>query len=78
MGGTWTPGSPKMFSKAVLLLPIYTEGHSCPVPNSTHRELQAPHAEPKHEVLPTLFGDGYGMYEVRKGSFVFSFVLNTA
>jgi TonB family protein len=26
--------------------------------------------------LPTLFGDGYGLYAVRKGSFVVSFLLN--
>ena len=38
---------------------------------------KAPRAEQKHDVLPTLFGDGYGIYEVRKSSFVFSFVLNT-
>jgi TonB family protein len=37
---------------------------------------QLPPAEQKHDVLPTLFGDGYGIYEVRKGSFVASFVLN--
>jgi TonB family protein len=40
-------------------------------------ESQAPPTEQKHDVLPTLFGDGYGIYEVRKGSFVVSFVLNT-
>ena len=28
-------------------------------------------------VLPTLFGEGYGAYQVRKGSFVVSFALNT-
>jgi TonB family protein len=28
-------------------------------------------------VLPTLFGDGYGIYEVRRSSFVLSFLLNT-
>jgi TonB family protein len=28
-------------------------------------------------ILPTLFGEGYGIYEVRKGSFVVSFLLNT-
>ena len=38
---------------------------------------QDPAAEPKHDVMPTLFGDGYGIYEVRKSSFVVSFVLNT-
>ncbi len=41
-------------------------------------QSQAPQAEQKHDVLPTLFGDGYGLYEVRKGSFVFSFILNTS
>jgi TonB family protein len=40
-------------------------------------ESQVPPTEQKHDVLPTLFGDGYGIYEVRKGSFVVSFVLNT-
>lgn len=39
--------------------------------------LKVPQSEQKHDVLPTLFGDGYGLYEVRKGSFVVSFVLNT-
>jgi periplasmic protein TonB len=34
--------------------------------------------EQKHDVLPTLFGDGYGIYEVRKGSFVASFAVNCA
>lgn len=28
-------------------------------------------------VLPTLFGEGYGIYEVRRSSFVLSFLLNT-
>jgi TonB family protein len=37
---------------------------------------QLPLAEQKHDVMPTLFGDGYGLYEVRKGSFVASFALN--
>jgi TonB family protein len=32
--------------------------------------------EQRHEVMPTLFGDGYGLYEVRKGSFVASFAFN--
>jgi TonB family protein len=35
-------------------------------------------SQPKQEtILPTLFGEGYGTYEVKKGSFVASFVLNT-
>jgi TonB family protein len=42
-----------------------------PIPPS-----QQPPAEIKHEILPTLFGDGYGLYEVRKGSFAISFLLN--
>jgi TonB family protein len=41
-------------------------------------ESQAPSAEQRHDVMPTLFGDGYGLYEVRKGSFVVSFLINTA
>ncbi len=46
-------------------------------------EVQNPEArvlpsEQKHDVLPTLFGDGTGLYEVRKGSFVVSFLLNSA
>lgn len=28
------------------------------------------------DILPTLFGEGYGIYGVRKGSFVISFLLN--
>jgi periplasmic protein TonB len=34
-------------------------------------------AEKFDPVLPTLFGDGYGIYEVRRSSFVISFLLNT-
>jgi periplasmic protein TonB len=46
-------------------------------------EIQNPPAqpsagEPKNQVMPTLFGDGTGLYEVRKGSFVASFLINTA
>jgi TonB family protein len=46
-------------------------------------DIQKPASRPssteqKHDVMPTLFGDGYGLYEVRKESFVISFVLNTA
>jgi protein TonB len=37
---------------------------------------QPPPSEQTHDVLPTLFGDGTGLYEVRKGSFVVSFLLN--
>jgi periplasmic protein TonB len=35
-------------------------------------------AQTKHDVMPSLFGDGAGLYEVRKGSFVASFLLNCA
>jgi TonB family protein len=36
-------------------------------------------SEPGHErILPTLFGEGSGLYEVQKGPFVASFLLNTA
>jgi periplasmic protein TonB len=41
-------------------------------------EARALPSEQKHDVLPTLFGDGTGLYEVRKGSFVVSFILNSA
>jgi TonB family protein len=42
-----------------------------------HNPPSQKHAsEQRHEVLPTLFGDGYGIYEVRKGSFVASFAFN--
>ncbi len=38
-----------------------------------------PIAEPPAEpvLLPTLFGEGYGIYKVRKGTFVLSFLLHT-
>jgi TonB family protein len=45
-------------------------------PESKNPAPRVPPIEQKHDVLPTLFGDGYGIYEVRKGSFVFSFALN--
>jgi TonB family protein len=46
-------------------------------------DIQNPPAQPspseqKHEVLPTLFGEGTGLYEVRKRSFIVSFVINCA
>jgi TonB family protein len=47
-------------------------------PEIKQSQLQTAPSEQTHDVLPTLFGDGYGLYEVRKGSFVVSFVLNTA
>ena len=45
-------------------------------------EVQKPAAQPpdqeqKHDILPTLFGEGYGLYKVRRESFVASFILNT-
>jgi periplasmic protein TonB len=46
------------------------------IPEDKNPPTQQPPTEPKHDVLPTLFGDGYGLYEVRKGSFVASFLLN--
>ena len=48
-----------------------------PSPEDQNPPSQEPSAEQRHDVLPTLFGDGSGLYEVRKGSFVVSFVLNT-
>jgi periplasmic protein TonB len=44
-------------------------------PNAPIPPSQQPPAELKHAILPTLFGDGYGLYEVRKGSFVVSYLL---
>jgi TonB family protein len=48
-----------------------------PTPDRQKPESQRPNSEQRHDIMPTLFGDGYGLYEVRKESFVFSFVLNT-
>jgi TonB family protein len=48
-----------------------------PIPGFKKPQVQALPSEETHDVMPTLFGDGYGLYEVRKGSFVVSFVLNT-
>lgn len=46
---------------------------------STPTMSQAPGPAPEKfdPVLPTLFGEGYGIYEVKRGSFVLSFLLNT-
>jgi periplasmic protein TonB len=33
--------------------------------------------ERPESILPTLFGEGYGIYEVRRGSFVAAFLINT-
>jgi len=48
------------------------------IPELTNPQLQGVPGEQQHDVMPTLFGDGEGLYEVRKGSFVVSFVLNIA
>jgi len=48
-----------------------------PTPEVKNPQSQAPVVEQKHEILPTLFGDGYGLYEVRKGSFFVSFFVNS-
>lgn len=42
--------------------------------NSQGNEQQTP----RTDILPTLFGEGYGIYEVQRGSFVASFLLNSA
>ncbi|HWR36153.1 MAG TPA: energy transducer TonB [Clostridia bacterium] len=41
-----------------------------PVAGTNQGETQA------HDILPTLFGDGYGTYAVNRNSFVVSFLLN--
>jgi len=45
------------------------------IPNSP---AQPSTSEQKHEVLPTLFAEGTGLYKVHKRSFVASFLLNCA
>ncbi len=49
---------------------------SSPVANGAQATTQDPVQKPE-TILPTLFGEGYGIYQVRKGSFVISFLLNT-
>ncbi len=48
---------------------------SSPVANGAQATAQDPVQKPE-TILPTLFGEGYGIYQVRKGSFVISFLLN--
>jgi TonB family protein len=48
---------------------------SSPVVTKSQAQTQAP--QKFDPVLPTLFGEGYGIYAVRRGSFVISFLLNT-
>ncbi len=46
------------------------------MPNSQIQELpEAPSIRP--DILPTLFGEGYGGYQIRKSTFVLSFLLHT-
>jgi len=40
--------------------------------------MQQPLSEQPQHILPTLFGDGTGLYEVRKSSFIVSFLINIA
>ncbi|HJU11534.1 MAG TPA: zf-HC2 domain-containing protein, partial [Candidatus Binataceae bacterium] len=48
-----------------------------PAPNTPNGAAGAAAAPPSN-VLPTLFGDGYGIYEVKRGSFIASYALVTA
>src|SRR5499427_1673438 len=38
---------------------------------------KTPNAVEQHDILPTLFGDGEGLYRQRKETFVYSFILHT-
>ena len=49
---------------------------STPVTNTTAAQID-PELRQLHAMLPTLFGESGGIYEVRKGSFVISFLLNS-
>ncbi|HUO60075.1 MAG TPA: energy transducer TonB [Candidatus Acidoferrales bacterium] len=40
-------------------------------------QAMPPQPSQQHDVLPTLFGEGYGVYQVQKGSFVLSFMLQS-
>ena len=45
------------------------------MPPSIQKSPAAPPVRP--DILPTLFGEGYGGYQVRKSTFVLSFLLHT-
>lgn len=48
---------------------------STPVLTKTEPE-KGPSVEQRHDILPTLFGEGQGLYPQRKDTFVYSFVLH--
>lgn len=50
---------------------------STPTVDNTPVSPDAPNNAKPETILPTLFGEGYGTYQVKKGSFVVSFLLNT-
>jgi protein TonB len=47
------------------------------IPPQPLQPQQASAQPTTHDVLPTLFGDGYGVYKVQKQSFVLSFMLQS-
>jgi protein TonB len=47
-----------------------------PVESGPQAAPQAPQTPERHDILPTLFGEGYGMYAVKRESFVASFLFN--
>ena len=49
---------------------------STPVLSKTEPQ-KPPSAEECHDILPTLFGEGEGLYPQRKDTFVYSFILHT-
>jgi len=71
--GSHTPGSyTGTFRESGL-----SESMSATVLDRTN-QIAGESAHRRDLVLPTLFGEGYGIYKVRKASFVASFLLNTA
>ncbi len=43
---------------------------------STPESQKPANPDPRHDILPTLFGEGQGLYPQRKDTFVYSFILH--
>jgi protein TonB len=49
---------------------------STPVVTKTEAATKPPNVEERHDILPTLFGEGAGLYPQRKDTFVYSFIVH--
>ena len=73
-----TPGTSNIFLELIDRGWVYTvvQGNVYPRSRLNRRPEEVPSVAPQDQVLPTLFGEGQGLYPQRKDTFVYSFVVH--